>query len=220
MFQLHKTHFCGGNQKKCLCILARTHSGDSQQVPPKDRKNIKGHIRQHYKGTQSTRLKQEVPIMTQQSPPEILTERTNHFFLKVTECSNRIYTDQTGRFPVTSSRGYNYIMIAYDYVSNNILAEPIESRTSLHIKNAYQTMRKLPYIRRLTPKTHVLDNECSKVLKEYTEEKNDTFQMVPPHLHRQNTTERAIQTFKNHFIAGMVPTQNNFLLHLWCRLLP
>ena len=75
--------------------------------------------------------------MTQQSPPEILTERTHQLFLKVTECSRRIYTDQTGHFLITSSRGYKYIMIAYDYKSNNILAEPIKSRTSLHIKNDY-----------------------------------------------------------------------------------
>ena len=73
---------------------------------PRKEETIKGHIRQHYKGTQSTRLKQEVPIMTQQSPPEILTEQTHQIFLKITECSSKIYTDHTGRFPVTSSRGY------------------------------------------------------------------------------------------------------------------
>ena len=125
----------------------------------------KGNTRQHNKVTQSTRLKQEVPIMTQQSPPEIFTEQTNQLFLKVTECSRKMYTDQTGRVPVTSSCGCNYIMIAYDYNSNNILAEPIKSRTSLHIKNAYQKMRKLLCSRGLAPKTHELDNECSKVLK-------------------------------------------------------
>ena len=85
-------------------------------------------------------MKQEVFKATQQEPPEILTKRTNQIFLKVTEYSNKIYTDQTGRFPVISSRGYKYIMIAYDYDSNNILAETLKSSTSLHIKNAYQTM--------------------------------------------------------------------------------
>ena len=40
---------------------------------------IKGHIIQHYKGTQSTRLKYEVPIMNQQSPPDILTEQKINF---------------------------------------------------------------------------------------------------------------------------------------------
>ena len=97
-------------------------------------------------------------------------------------------------------------MIAYYYDSNTILAEPIKSITSLHIKNAYQKTRKFLCSRGLTPKTHVLDNECSKVLKEYMEEENETFQLVPSHLHRRNAAERAIHTFKNHFIAGMVST--------------
>ena len=94
--------------------------------------------------------------MTQQSPPEILTGRTHQLFPKVTKCSIKIFTDQTGRFPITSSRGYKYIMIAYDYDSNKILADPIKSRASLHIKNAYQTMRKILCSRGLTPRTHVL----------------------------------------------------------------
>ena len=97
--------------------------------------------------------------MTQQSPPEIQTERTHQLFLKVTECYSKIFTYQTGRFPITSSRGYKYIMITYDYDSNNILADPIKSRTSLHIKDAYQKIRKLLCSRGLTPRMHVLDNE-------------------------------------------------------------
>ena len=70
---------------------------------PRTESTIQGYIQQHYKGTQSTRLKQEVPITTQQEPPEILTKQTNQLLLKVTECSNKIYTDKTRRFPVTSS---------------------------------------------------------------------------------------------------------------------
>ena len=147
--------------------------------------------------------------MNKQSPLVIRTERTHQIFLKVTECSSKIFKNQTGRFTITSSRRYKYIMIAYDYDSNNILAESIKSRTSLQIKNAYQTMRKLLCSRGLTPNTHVLDNECSKVLKEYMEEENETFQLVPPHLHRRNAAEIEIHTFKNHFISGMVSTHKD-----------
>ena len=43
---------------------------------------------------------------------------------------------------------------------------------------------------------------------------------MPPHLHQRNVSERAIQTFKNHFIYGIVSTHKDFPLHLWCRLLP
>ena len=52
------------------------------------------------------------------------------------------------------------------------------------------------------------------------EEENENFQRMPPHLHQRNAAERAIQTFKKHFIAGMVSTHKYFPLHLWCRLLP
>ena len=52
---------------------------------PRTEATIKGHTREQYKGKKSTRMQQEVPIMTQQSPPEILTEQTHQLFLKVTK---------------------------------------------------------------------------------------------------------------------------------------
>ena len=52
------------------------------------------------------------------------------------------------------------------------------------------------------------------------EEENENFQLVKPHLHQRNAAERAIQTFKNHFIAGIVSTHKDFPIHLWCPLLP
>ena len=43
---------------------------------------------------------------------------------------------------------------------------------------------------------------------------------MPPHLHRTNAAERAIATFKDHFIAGLASIDPAFPMHLWCRLLP
>ncbi len=40
--------------------------------------------------------------------------------------SIRVYTDQTGWFPITSWWGNKYLMILYDYEINAILAEPFE----------------------------------------------------------------------------------------------
>jgi hypothetical protein len=37
------------------------------------------------------------------------------------------YTDQTGRFPVISSRGNVIIMVLYEYDGNAIMAEPIKN---------------------------------------------------------------------------------------------
>jgi hypothetical protein len=44
--------------------------------------------------------------------------------------------------------------------------------------------------------------------------------LVPPHCHRRNAAERAIQTFKEHFVAGLSSVDPTFPLHLWDRLLP
>ena len=66
----------------------------------------------------------------------------------------------------------------------------------------------------------MLDNEASTQMKEYLHKNNIKFQLVPPHLHRRNTAEKAIHTFKNHFVSILCGVHPDFLLHLWCKLLP
>jgi hypothetical protein len=46
------------------------------------------------------------------------------------------------------------------------------------------------------------------------------YQLLPPHCHRRNAGERAIRTFKEHFVAGLSSVDPTFPLHLWDRLLP
>ena len=45
------------------------------------------------------------------------------------------------------------------------------------------------------------------------------YQLVPPGCHCRNAAERAIRTFKNHFIAGLCSVDENFPIGLWCRLI-
>eukprot|EP00804_Cyclotella_cryptica_P008215 CCRYP_015150-RB/>CCRYP_015150-RB protein AED:0.19 eAED:0.17 QI:0/0/0/1/0/0/2/0/720 len=47
-----------------------------------------------------------------------------------------------------------------------------------------------------------------------------TYQLVPPDDHRRNLAEKAIQTWKDHFIAALSGTAEKFPLHLWCQTLP
>jgi hypothetical protein len=51
-------------------------------------------------------------------------------------------------------------------------------------------------------------------------DQNISHQLVPPHLHRQNAAERAIQTFNNHFVEGLCSLDKKFPMHLWCEILP
>lgn len=50
-------------------------------------------------------------------------------------------------------------------------------------------------------------------------DRNLNFQLVPPGVHRRNAAERAIRTFKDHFIAILCGTDANFPMHLWDKLL-
>jgi hypothetical protein len=75
-------------------------------------------------------------------------------------------------------------------------------------------------IRGLKPLLQRLDNESSLALKNYLKKQGITYQLAPPHIHRRNNAERAIQTFKNHFIAGLCSVDPNFSLKLWDKILP
>ena len=43
---------------------------------------------------------------------------------------------------------------------------------------------------------------------------------MPPYIHCVNAAERAIRTWKYHFIAGLVSTDTCFPMHLCCGLIP
>jgi hypothetical protein len=65
----------------------------------------------------------------------------------------------------------------------------------------------------------IIDNKASQALQDEIR-KNCALQLVPPDTHRQNLAERAIQTFKSHFIAILSGVDNNFPMQLWDQLAP
>jgi hypothetical protein len=65
-----------------------------------------------------------------------------------------------------------------------------------------------------------LDNQASFALGNYLKKQGIDYQPAPPHIHRRNNSERAIQTFKDHFIEGLCSVDPNFSLKLWDKLLP
>ena len=60
-----------------------------------------------------------------------------YFIMTPIASTGNTFSDQTGRFPVTLSKGNTYIMIMYDYDSNNILGEALKSRTGDEILRAF-----------------------------------------------------------------------------------
>lgn len=203
-----------------------------RQHPPPSVATIKGHldqVRQNIRPTTAPLLPlpliplDPVPALADTedlAPPQEPT--THHCFAAVmpTQVQGQIYTDQTGRFPFTSSRGNSQIFVLYDYDSNSIHAQPMPSKTAAAILHAFKTIHNTLVVAGLRPQLHRLDNECSAILKDYLVEHGIDFQLVPPGMHRANSAERAIRTFKNHFLAGLCSTDPDFPIHLWDRLLP
>ena len=133
---------------------------------------------------------------------------------------HKVFTNKTGRFPTTSSRGKKYIMIAYEMDSNLIHAKPLKTRKSTKKPAAYKSVNEMLTVKGLKPKIHILDNECSETFTKYMKHVQENYQFVLPHIHRRNATKRSIQTFKNHFIAGLSSINKLFPMNLWFRLLP
>jgi hypothetical protein len=111
-------------------------------------------------------------------------------------------------------------MVLVEVDGNYIDAEPLKNKTEGSMINAYLALwKRLTAMGTVKSTTHILDNEASAVFK--TEiRKNCTIQLVPPDNHRRNFAERAIQTFKNHFMSVIAGVDDNFPMHLWDRLLP
>jgi hypothetical protein len=92
----------------------------------KSTSTIKGHLNQQRKNSRTTKIKNTQVIITE---PDFDHGIKTRFVYAATIDAGQIYTDQTGRFRVVSSKGNKYIMILYDYDSNAILAQPIKYKT-------------------------------------------------------------------------------------------
>ena len=183
----------------------RDHFPESEETP-------KGHMKKQKSGIRSTKTT---------TRPE---KKQKDIMVKVIdthdELAYKIYTDQTGRFPTKSSRGYQYIMVLSEVDSDAILIEPMRNRTAGEMVKTYQTLIDRLNKCGIYPKHQILDNKISAEYQKAIEKNKMTFQKVPPHDHRRNLAERAIQTFKAHFIAILCGVDESFPMHLWCRILP
>jgi hypothetical protein len=80
--------------------------------------------------------------------------------MKPISITGQIHSNQTGRFPITSSRGSKYIMVIYDYDSNAILTEPLTSCTETELLRAYSKLHNYLTAHGLKPVLQRLDNEA------------------------------------------------------------
>ena len=97
----------------------------------------------------------------------------------------------------------------YDYNANAILVHPLKTRQAAEITAAWtQLHAQLTKHGRIV--THfILENEILTNIKKAFLKNNITFQAVPPHTHRANAAEYAIQTFK-FFLSSLATCDPDF----------
>ena len=173
----------------------------------------KGHMKQEQQGLQSTKVSSPT-----QDP--VSTVKTHDVIYALVSSKDKAYMDLTGRFPYCSSRGNEYLLISYHYDANAIQGIPLQNRKAATITNGWLKLHQRYDNAGIPPNTWILDNETSRDLKAAMSKKRVDFQLVPPHNHRANAAERAIQAFKNHFKAGLASLDPNFPVSEWDRLLP
>lgn len=136
-------------------------------------------------------------------------------YVKVYDSTKRpMYTDQTGRFPVTSSKGQMDVMVAVEMDGYYIDAEPLKSRSTKDLIKAYQAVWKHWEATGATsPNWHVLNNEAPTDYKEAIRKNGRMVELTPPDMHSRNIAERAIQTWKDHLISGLIGVDGKSPLH-------
>jgi hypothetical protein len=132
----------------------------------------------------------------------------------------QIYTYLTGGFPKRSHSGNKNILVLYDYDSNIVLTAPMKSRGDKEMVRAFDLLIQSLIMHDLRPFLKRLENDASLALRYYLTEQGTDYQLAPPHIHWRNNAERAIQTFKNHFVSRICSVDPNFPLKLWDKLLP
>jgi hypothetical protein len=179
-----------------------------------------GHLQMQRQGVQSTKQKPsktKTPRDDSHSPKGIPTPCKVETAL-FDRNGNVIFADATGRFPLASADGKEYILIMTykNYIKPIAFANRGADTYVKAFREGIHFFKNLGH----TVTSIVLDNETSKALSKLFKEENIIAQLVPPGIKRSNKAERAIQTFRNHFLAVLGTLHKDFPIDRWDLLLP
>jgi hypothetical protein len=156
---------------------------------------ILGHMDQQRQHTRSTKTRttehsNSLPSEVQENEADTHDidgqSRTRQAFVAMHDLpTGRVYTDQTGSFPVVSAQGTKAIMVLYDHDSNAILVEGITSRGKTELVRAYKMLLNRLRAAGVNPTVQRMDNEVSNIFKEFLQQENIGLELTPSHIHRR-----------------------------------
>jgi hypothetical protein len=182
----------------------------------------KGYIRRHRQGIQSTRIMQPAIVQTRRNVDSLQSDEdicAAHDMFCFAALSNLItgtmYTNLSGAFPVRSFKSTQNIFMVYIYNLNAILVCAMPSKNNTAMITTFNKILATLAACGYKPTLNFMDNECSKMVEADINSYKMDIHLVPPCNHQVNVAERAIATFKEHFIAGLATVDKNCHQQLW-----
>jgi hypothetical protein len=201
----------------CDTFEGLTYSNVAKYCPDANETTM-GHLAQQHQNVRSTKAKPALPAPLAILPPPI--ETPSNLVFVVTKPLSKLFTNNTGRFPIRACSGNQYVMIAFHADGNLILQQAFKSKSNRYPIAAYNTIMMHLAARGLSIDLQILDNKVSTAYKEaITFKWNATFQLVPPDMHHRNQVEHTIHTIKDHFPAILAGVDSSFPTYLWDLLL-
>ena len=100
---------------------------------------------------------------------------------------SKLYTDDTGRFPIKARSGNQYLMVAHHCNSNAILVDPFKTSKDKHRLEAYKSIMARLRKNGMIVNLQIFDNDASTKFKHLiTEALGIKYQLVHPDIHRRN----------------------------------
>ena len=179
-----------------------------------------GHLQMQRQGVQSTKQKQSrtKSLQTTESSPKATHTPSRAEVALFDRDGNVVFADATGRFPLVSADGKEYILIMTykNYIKPVAFANRGADTYVKAFREGIHFFKNLGH----TITSIVLDNESSAAVTKLFKDEKIVAQFVPPGIKRSNKAERAIQTFRNHFIAVLGTVNKDFPIDRWDLLLP
>ena len=184
--------------------------------PPNAVATAYGHLHATRQGIKSTK---KIPASIQPSESisdEPTSERLEQrIWCRVHDVRGRAHSDATGALPVRGRSGALYQVVFFHEDSNFIHVEVANSRKGPDLLAALQKAIKFFTARGVPPLIIRMDNECAKETKNWLASTPTQLELTPVSQHRTNKAERAIGTWKDHFIATLATVDPNCPLSLW-----
>ena len=188
--------------------------------PPNSLATAYGHLHATRKGLNSTKKSHLTPkptTISDDSCETIEEQRERRVWWKVDEIrTGRAHSDTAGALPIRGRKsGTLYQCIFYHEDSNLIHVETTKSRSGPDLLAALQRAVTFSSERGAAPVLIRMDNECAAVTKVWLKATTIELELTPVAHHRTNKAERAISTWKDHFIATLATTDPKSPLSLW-----